>query len=120
MQLQFKGTNYELTPEVTNQVTKKFDRVKKYLGTREDNAHAYIDMGKVTEAHVSGNVWYADCNLKVAGKQYYAKAEAVSLRNAVDKMVGELGREIRSAQAKEKSLLRKKGSHLKDFFRFGR
>jgi len=120
MQLQFKGTNYELTEDDTNLVTKKFEGIKKYLGTREAPAHAYVDLGKFTEAHAHGNVWYAECNLDVLGKHYYAKSESDTLRTAIDGMCGELSREIRTAHKKETSLVRKNGSRLKDFFRFGR
>ena len=116
MQIQFKGTNYELTSDMTDLATKKLKTLQKYLGKPEKPAQAYVDLGKITDAHKAGDIWYADCNLDVDGKRYYAKAEAGSVRSAIDKMVPELGRELRGAKKKQESMLRKGGARVKRFF----
>lgn len=120
MQIQFKGTHYELKSDMTDLATRKIQALRKYLGKSERPVLAYVDLGRQAGAQNSGSVWYADCNLDVEGKRYYAKAEANTLRTAVDKMVGELGRELRAVSRREKTEARKGGARLKEFFRFGR
>jgi ribosomal subunit interface protein len=119
MQIQFKGTNYELTDEITELAARKLESLGKYTGTTGSEPMAYVDLGKFTEAHQNGDIWYGDCSLDVEGKRYYAKATADSLRTAIDRMVGELGRELRRAHKKQHSLLRRGGARVKEFFRFG-
>jgi ribosomal subunit interface protein len=116
MQIQFKGTNYELTTEMTELATRKLEGLSKYLGKPVKPAQAYMDLGKHTEAHTNGSIWYADCNLDVDGTRYYAKAEAESLRNAIDKMTAELAKELRSAKKKHEAMVRKGGGRVKAFF----
>lgn len=101
---------------MTDLATSKMMTLKKYLGKPVKPAQAYVDLGKITEGQRAGDIWYADCNLDVDGKRYYAKAEANSLRTAIDKMVGELGREVRGAKKKQESMLRRGGARVKRFF----
>ncbi|MDB5195338.1 MAG: hypothetical protein JWO84_522 [Parcubacteria group bacterium] len=117
MQIQFKGTNYELTSDMTDLATRKVEGLQKYVGKTGSEPLAYVDLGKHTEAHHTGAIWYADCNLDVEGKRYYAKAEAETLRSAIDKMVAELAKELHSAKKKHETMIRKGGGRVKAFFR---
>jgi ribosomal subunit interface protein len=117
MNIQFKGTNYELTSDMTDLATRKIQGLQKYVGKIGAEPAAYVDLGKHSEAHQNGAIWYADCNLDVEGKRYYAKAEAETLRNAIDKMVGELAKELRGAKQKHETMIRKGGGRVKAFFR---
>lgn len=116
MQIQFKGTNYELNEKMTDLATRKLERLKKYLGKREKPALAYVDLGRYPDTRQNGAVWYADTNLDVDGVRYYAKAEADSLRTAVDRMIAELSRELIVAKKKRESMARKGGMQVKRFF----
>lgn len=119
MQIQLKGTNYELTSDMTDLATRKIQGLEKYAGKTGTEPSAYCDLGKHTEAHQSGEVWYADCNLDIEGKRYYAKATADSLRTALDRIVAELGKEVRRDHNRRHSLIRRGGARVKEFFRFG-
>ncbi len=114
MQIHFKGTNYEITSAVTGLATKKIEALKKYLGKNAAGAYAYVDLGKETEAHQKGRIWYTDINLDSDGKRFYAKATEENLETALDKTVAELGRELRSASERKQSLVRKGGALLKN------
>ena len=119
MQIQFKGTNYELTDEITDFAEKKFSSLRKFLGKPEKPNLLYIDLGKLTEAHQSGAVWYADANATINGERYYAKAEAENIRSAIEKAAKEITQELRTATKKRQSMTKRSGSRLKEFFRFG-
>lgn len=119
MQIQFKGTNYELTDAAVEKATKKLQNIAKYIGKTASEPKAYVDLGKFTEAHVNGRIYYADVNLEVEGKRFYARAEAETLKNAFDKMAGELAKELRTANKKHQSLMRRGGMRVKEFFQLG-
>lgn len=119
MHIQYKGTNYELTEEETVLTTKKIDSLKKYLGKEEKEVHAYITLGKHTEAHHRGDIWFAEGKIDAEGTQYFAKAESDTLRSATDKMIGELSREMRGSREKKRSLLRRGGAKIKRLFSRG-
>ncbi len=119
MQIQFKGTNYELTEEMTDLATRKVEGLQKYIGKDAGESLAYVDLGKFTEAHQTGDIWYSDCALDVEGKRYYAKATADSIRTAIDRMVADLAKELRRDHKKQHSLIKRGGARVKEFFRFG-
>jgi ribosomal subunit interface protein len=119
MQIQFKGTNYELTSDITDIATRKLEGLQKYTGKSGSEPIAYVDIGKITEAHQNGDIWYTDCNLDVEGTRYYAKAQADTIRTAIDRMVAELSKEVRRANKKKHSMLRRGGMQIKNLFRFG-
>lgn len=121
MQLHFKGSNYEITPEISAHATKKLTNIKKHLGRGKDQAYAYVDLGKETEAHQNGRIWYADINLEWEGQKFYAKATEETLEHAVDKAVNELKSEIHTARKRKQSLTRKGGAVFKSFIQgFGK
>ena len=119
MQIHFKGTNYELTSEVSAHATKKLRALRKHLGGRKETAFVYVDLGKESGAHINGRIWYAEVNLECDGSRFYAKATEETLENAVDRAVEELGNELRRANEKQNSLLKRGGLRFKNLFRFG-
>ncbi|MEK7602356.1 MAG: HPF/RaiA family ribosome-associated protein [Patescibacteria group bacterium] len=120
MQIQFKATNYELGPEMTDLATKKLLSLRKYLGKNDRPVYIYADLGKTSEAHQNGEVWFTELNLDMEGTRYNVRATAESLRSAIDKASGELGEKLKTEKNKRESTLKKSGARIKDFFRFGR
>lgn len=117
MQIDFKGTNYELQSEITALAQKKVETLGKYLGRDRDNARAYIDLGKESEAHQNGKFWRTDISVDSEGTRFYAKAVEDSMEKAIDKAVAELGTEIRRTRRREQSLVRKGGGVIKSWMR---
>lgn len=115
MQIHFKGTNYEITPEASTHVVKKLNGLAKHLGKGKDDAFAYVDLGKETEAHQNGRIWYADINLEWEGQRFYAKALEETLENAVDRAVNEMKSAVHTARKREQSLTRRGGAVFKSF-----
>lgn len=115
MQLHFKGSNYEITPEISAHATKKLTSIKKHLGRGKDRAFAYVDLGKESVAHQNGRIWYADINLEWEGQKFYARAVEETLENAIDRAANELKSEIHSSRKRKQSLARKGGALFKSF-----
>lgn len=119
MQINFKGTNYELPASISELAKRKLDNLTKYLGKGKEHARAYVDLGKETEAHQNGKIWRADINFDVDGNRFYAKAVEESIEVAIDRSVGDLARELQTARKREQSLARKGGSIIKSLMRGG-
>ena len=117
MQIHFKGTNYELAPEISALASRKLEGLQKYLGKNDGHVRAYVDMGKETEAHQTGMIWYVDINLDADGQRFYAKAVDESIETALDTVVRELASELHTARKKEISLGRKGGGIFKSLMR---
>jgi ribosomal subunit interface protein len=119
MQIHFKGTNYELPANISALAKRKVDGLAKYLGKGKENARAYVDLGKETEAHQNGNIWRADINFDIDGNRFYAKAIEDSIEKAIDRSVSELAKELQTARKREQSLAKKGGSIIKSLMRRG-
>ncbi|MES2931288.1 MAG: HPF/RaiA family ribosome-associated protein [Patescibacteria group bacterium] len=117
MQIHFKGTNYELPANITALARKKVEALTKYIGDSKENARAYVDLGKETEAHQNGTIWRADINFDVEGNRFYAKAIENSIEKAIDRSVNELARELQTARKRQQSLMKKGGGVIKSLMR---
>ena len=122
MQIHFKiSHNEEVEKEATEEVMEKMKRklngMKKYLGKKDELVQVYVELGKSTEAHQSGNVWRTQINLDFKGQRYHVDTTAEHLQAAIDFAVRDLESEIRKATQKGKSMLRRGGGALKSFMR---
>lgn len=113
MEIRFKGLHYDLPAAVTDRAQKKLKALSKYLGKDADLASAYVELGRLSEAHQTGPVWQALINLSVPGTSYRAEALEETIENAIDKTTEELSKEIRRARSRERSLMRRGGVLLK-------
>ncbi len=120
MQIHFKGTNYELAPEVSERARRKLEGLKKHLKANHQDTEGiqiFVDLGKETGAHHGGRIWRADINLDWKGKRLHAEATEESIEKAIDKSCDELTREVQTTRDRERSLSRKGGATLKSFLR---
>ncbi|MBA3789001.1 HPF/RaiA family ribosome-associated protein [Patescibacteria group bacterium] len=112
-----KDAENEISGKTTEFAERKIRNLKKYLGKEKESAQVYVELGKDTEAHASGNIWRAMVNLDSHGKRYHADATGETIEAAIDVAVRELEAELRKAKQRRESLLRKGGGALKAFMR---
>lgn len=117
MEIQFKGTNYDLPANVSRFAQKRIAALKKYIGKLDETAKAYVELGKETEAHASGRIWRAEINFDLDGARFRAVALEESIEVAISKAVGELGAELRNANKRKQDLARRGGATIKSFLR---
>jgi len=116
MQIDIKGTNYDVTPEVTALVTKRMATLEKFFKSMPD-AHVYVELEKVQPAQQNGPIWRTECMLQIPGEVLRAEATEHSFDTSVPKAVGDLSREIRKYKSKRNSLGKKGGAVLKAMLR---
>jgi ribosomal subunit interface protein len=119
MEITFKGSQYELPAEVTERASSKMQSFRKYLGHNDELTHVYVELGKETHAHQSGDIWSASVRVVQGGKTFTAKSVAETIDTAVDSVVDDMSRELRKAKQRDKSLIIKGGQALKRMLRRG-
>ena len=120
MNIQFTAVNYELTVDETSLFEEKLSTLEKFSGKGQKEVYLHVTLGKATEAHQHGGIWFAEGNINVNGKKYFAKATTESLRGAVDEVLAELSRELSKAKDKRGSFVKRGGAKIKNLLRFGR
>lgn len=114
MQITYKGTNYEITADIRAFAEKKFNALTKFTG---DDDQLYVEFGRETGAHQHGRIWRAELNLDKEGARFRATATEETLENAIDRAIGDLSRELRSAKTKKHGFIKRGGAAVKSMLR---
>lgn len=117
MRINIKATNLELTQAISDYLEKRISTLDKFVNKNDESAMADVEVGKSTKHHQSGDIFRAEINLHVAGKNLRAVSEKDNLYAAIDEAKDEMAREITSHKAKQRTLLRRGGAKIKDFLR---
>ena len=121
MRINIKATNMELTSAISSYVEEKLKSTEKFvLAHKNEEPLAEVEIGKTTNHHHSGEVFRAEVNLSVRGKQFRAVSEQADLYAAIDDMRTELVRELNSHKDKARTLFRRGAGAIKNILRFGK
>lgn len=113
-----KTTNIDLTDALTDYVEKKLSGLnQKFIDPNDESVQCDIELGKTTNHHRSGDIYRAEFNLHVAGKDLYAAAEEADLYAAVDEARDDLRRQLKTHRGKKETLFRKGGLKFKEMIR---
>ena len=115
--INFKNTNTESNIDLQDLVTDKFTSLEKFLGDETD-VKCDVEFEKVTNSQ-SGDIFRVETNLWLHGKLYRAEASLDSFEKAIDEVRNELDKELRRANDKRDSLIKRGGRAIKDMMRFG-
>lgn len=115
--INYKATNTELQQHLQRLVDQKFESLEKYIGAETD-ARCEVEFEKET-AQQSGNIFRVEANLWLAGKLYRAEASEASFEIAIDEVRNELDKELRRANDKQNTLMKRGGRAIKKMLRFG-
>ncbi len=116
--ISFKATNTELDAALQTLVDQKFSSLAKHLGNETD-VKCDVEFEKVT-AQQTGNVFRVEANLWRAGKLYRAEATEANFEMAIDEVQAELDKELRRANDKQSTLMKRGGRALKRMMLFGK
>ena len=114
-----KATNVELTPEIEGLLDQKFKPLEKFISSDETDVACNVELNKIAE-HQSGKIYRVEVNFKIAGRLHRAEATEDQIERAIDVARDELKRELRRAQSKQRSLVRRGGAALKNMLQFGK
>ncbi|MDB5266392.1 MAG: Ribosomal subunit interface protein [Parcubacteria group bacterium] len=116
MNIQIKATGIELTEAISEYVYKKIGAVEKYLGERTA-VDAFVEVGKPSHHHKSGDVFRAEVRLVGEGLNLVATKESDDLYKAIDLVENEVKRELSSEKGRHTKMLRRGQRAIKDMMR---
>lgn len=113
-----RGNGIELTEAVENYVAKKAEVFERFAGS--SGGDLYVELSKTTAHHKQGDVFRAEFDLKIGGKQFRSGAEGNDLYAAIDEAKDELLENVRTEKDKGDTLFRRGARKIKSLLRFGR
>ncbi len=117
MNIKVRAKNFDITPAISEYVTKKISSLEKFLGDK-DNILCEVEIGRTTMHHKSGDIFRAEVNIIEPGnKQIFAVAEEADLYSAIDIVRDEAEREIVSRKDKRSTLWRRGATRLKNLLK---
>jgi putative sigma-54 modulation protein len=112
-----QATNIVLTPAITNYVDKKISLLEKFLPVGDESVKCAVEVGKITKHHKSGDIFKAEVNLHISGKDFYAVSEKDDLYAAIDEVKDEIAKQVISHKDKSETLMRKGGLRIKNIMK---
>jgi ribosomal subunit interface protein len=113
MKKNIKATSMKLTDAVLDYLNKKFVHIEKFLDKDDDSIMCYIELGKTSSKHKSGDIFKAEANIDIGGKVLRAVSEQSDLYKAIDDMEAELNRLVTDFKKRKNSLTKKVGAKVK-------
>ena len=117
MNIKIRSKNFELTPAIENYIDRKIGSLERFF-TGVEGSLVEVEIGKSTEHHKSGDIFRAEVNMKIPGRdQVFAVAEESDLYAAIDVVKDETEREILTNKNKKIALFRRGAAKIKNLIR---
>ncbi len=117
MKLNIQAKNMELTPAIREYVEKKTAELGKFLTKAEEKSGeetlAIFEVCKTTHHHKQGEVFRADCSIKVDGKNFFSTSTKEDLYEAIDDVRENLFHEINKFKSRKENLFRRGARSVK-------
>lgn len=114
-----QGMNMEVTDAIQQYVRKRVAALEK-LTKRLQPSTLGVELGRPSEHHNKGEVYYAEFQADINGEKFFASANAEDLYAAIDEVQADMKRQVIDWRKKQKTLGKKEGRSFKKFLRFGR
>lgn len=115
--INYKATSMDMDGRLQTLVDQKFQSLDKFIGDETD-VKCDVEFEKVTDSQ-TGKVHRVETNLWLAGKLYRAEATELSFEEAIDEVRNELDKELRRANDKHSTLVKRGGRAIKRMMRMG-
>ncbi|MEK7148188.1 MAG: ribosome-associated translation inhibitor RaiA [Patescibacteria group bacterium] len=116
MKINITAKGIELTPAISEYVTRKVSALEKYFESSPD-AVAQVEVGKSTQHHKSGDVFRAEVHIIGAGLDLYATSEQADLYAAIDVVKDEIISTAMHKKGKFQTMSRKGGQAVKNMMK---
>ncbi|MFA6258511.1 MAG: ribosome-associated translation inhibitor RaiA [Candidatus Paceibacterota bacterium] len=115
MKINLLTKNIELTDSIRDYVYKKITNLEKIVESMDPEGEARItfEVGKNSERHKSGEIFHADCVVKISGRDFYSSADERELFLAIDTVRESLFKEISREKDKKLTLFKRGAKSIK-------
>ncbi len=113
MQINLTSKNIELTDDVRDYVEKRVTNLEKLLSGIEGKVMVNFEVSRSTNHHKRGDIYHADCLIKIDGQEFYASADREDLYQSVDEVKDTLYHEINKNKDRRQTLLKRGAMSVK-------
>lgn len=116
MQINLVGKNIELADAIKDYVLKRVTNLEKLLSRIKEGGGKVMvnfEVSKSTNHHKSGEIFHADCLIKIDGKEFYGSADEEDLYQAVDALKNSLYNEINKNKDRRQTLFKRGAASIK-------
>ena len=116
MQINLLGKNMELSAEIKDYALKKITNLEKILSGIEEKGgevNVNFEISKSTNHHKAGDVFHADCLVKISGKKFYGSADMEDMHQAIDAVKEVLFKEISKDKNRRQTLFKRGAASIK-------
>ncbi len=117
MNINIKTTNIDLTPAISDYVSKRLEKLEKVIDKKDTSIICDVEIGKTTDHHQKGDIFRAEIHLVGRGLNAYASSEKADLFSAIDAVKYEVYETISSDKGKKVSLVRRGGLKVKNMLK---
>ena len=110
MHIIITGVHMEMTEAIRNYAYEKFKALEKYVSRDDTSGKLSVELSKTTNHHVNGQVFQAEAQLHIRGKDRTVRTTQDDLYKAIDILKDMLQRELAAHKDKERSVFRR-GAH---------
>ena len=112
MEIHIKYTSFEPDQETKTYIQKRLNFLDKLVisATKSGEViHAWVEVGRVTRHHQQGKVWYAECELKMPGRNSIRSTSTnYDLDIALEEVKDDLTRLLREEKDRQETKTRRK------------
>lgn len=113
VKINLKVTNMRMTPDVEEYVNKKLAKIEHLTENLQEEVILRVEVGKTTAHHEHGQIYRAEIQARVLGKDLRAVSEREDLLSAIDEAKDEFIREITHWKGKEAALFKRGARRIK-------
>lgn len=116
MQINLQGKNIELTEAVKDYVSKRVTNLEKLLSGIEEKGgevRVNFEVSKSNNRHKSGEIFHADCLIKIDGREFYSSFDAEDLYTAIDEIKETLFNDIQKNKDRKQTLFKRGAMSVK-------
>lgn len=105
--------DFDLTDAIKAYLVEKMSSLEKYINHSDDQTTFNARLGKTTNHHNHGKIFYAEVSIHTPEKNFGARMEAEELYEAIDLLKDELATNITHYKDKARALARKEEQKFK-------
>ena len=120
MRISLNAKNFELSSALETHIEEHFTQhIRKLVEEKNDPdlPVLHIEVGRSTRHHRKGEVYFAEANLNVGGKVFYAKVDHEDIYSACDLLRDELESEIKKFSGRREALQKRGAREIKEGLR---
>ena len=117
MHIIITGVHMDMTDAIREYTFEKMKTLEKYVPHDDTSAKLSVELLKTTNHHLHGQVFQAEAQLHIRGKETTLRTTQDDLYKAIDILKDMLQRELAQHKDRERSIIRRSAHKVKNLFK---